>query len=48
MSNEEIISELLSINRILTDGRLDDSEARYQAGKLVIAVLISLDNKFVA
>ena len=48
MSNKEVTDQLLHINRILTDGRLDDSEARYQAGKLVIAVLISLDNKFVA
>jgi len=48
MNNAEMILELLSIKRVLTDGRLDDSDARDQAEKLVTGVLISLDSKFIA
>ena len=48
MSNDDVISDLLNIKRILTDGRLEDSDARDQAEKLVTSVLISLNSKFIA
>ena len=48
MSNEEVTDQLLHIRRCLTDGRLDDSDARDLAERLVSKLLISLDSKFIA
>ena len=48
MSNEELISKLLHIRRILNDGRIEDPESRLQADGLVTDLLISLDSKFIA